>query len=149
MNFTIRPFEPRDFAGVNAVEQEGIDLPWTTEKVKTCLNTPSTFCLVGERQRAVRGFSIVEMADDKAAILRLVVHPKYRRKGLGTLLLDSVKSRLGGTSLIATSLDYQVDLQKWLNRRGFRASQIYRAEGPEDLDWYLFEWVAETATTKE
>jgi predicted N-acetyltransferase YhbS len=96
-------------------------------KERLCINMGDTVCFIHEKDNQIVGFSIV----NKNAILLLIVHEKYRNRGIGGDLLKLSENKIGlkysTVSLVGSDsyivcgvpMDTKSDYHEWFERRGF------------------------------
>lgn len=100
-NITIEDMKEGDLSEVLKIEEESFSDPWTYSMFNAELSNPFSYQWVArgvarDNSVVLTGFICFWIVEDEAHILDLAVHPLYRRRGVGSLL-------------IKTSLDYWKD----------------------------------------
>lgn len=83
----VRNTAPSDAEALSALEREVFSNPWTRNMLEDALLRPETIALCAGPENSLSGLVLLRAAADEAEILRLAVHPAWRRKGLGSILL--------------------------------------------------------------
>lgn len=123
---------------------------WGRKDFQNLLSQVNIQGYVVSRLNKVVGFLMYELLDEELVILNLGVHPEYRREGVGSMLLDRLKSRLKQRKRIVFDVrETNLPTQIFLKENGFRATNVMRAyfqdywleDGPVEVeDAYSFEW---------
>ena len=92
----IRDCTPADLLSVVAIEQQSFDNPYSLYVFKKYLR--ATF-LVAEDRQTITGYIIAVRIGAKTLIFSLAIHPKHRRKGYGTALVQAIMQQLPSTVL--------------------------------------------------
>jgi ribosomal protein S18 acetylase RimI-like enzyme len=125
----------------------GIHEWYSTERIRGAITNPSTLLLVAQADGYVVGFahSWADFQQREGTLLRMYVHPEYRRRGIGQALYEETAAMLaaeGIDTLRATSL---AD-----NPLG---NDLYRSLGFENVDqqWTNIggNWVLENTYYRE
>jgi ribosomal protein S18 acetylase RimI-like enzyme len=125
MPFTLRSYEPHDFAALHRLDKAcfpaGISYSKTT--LRYFLTLGSADCVVAAEGNHVAGFVLSEENPPLAHIITLDVAEKGRRNGIGTALLLQLESNLlarGVRSvLLETAIDNEAAVAFW-QRHGYR-----------------------------
>ena len=79
----------------------------------------------------VKGFYLLSVKSKEIIIVRLLVGPQFRAHGIGTLMLDAIKSLKKNLQITVNERDTQ-GIQ-WLTRKGFKGRGIVKGEfGTDD-----------------
>lgn len=90
-DISICPMTENDLDAVLSIEKESFPLPWTRGHFIAELNSPYSFPMVAvDSQGCVAGYVCPMLIIDEGHILNLAVHPDYRGKGIGGLLVQKV-----------------------------------------------------------
>ena len=87
MNLEFRPMRESDLPRVTQIEERSFGAPWSESTFRGLMRRPSACLIVAEGVDEVVGFFAMWFAAGKAELGDLVVHPTYRRKGVGGKLL--------------------------------------------------------------
>lgn len=128
----IRDYGDSDYEAVRTNLQEGslIDpVADTREKLlEKITRNPGSIIVAEDESRVVGNVFLVE--DGWAAfVFRLAVHPTYRGRGIGSLLMTEAERRLRerGVSEVAIFVnDADEELKRYYQKRGFIATGSYR-----------------------
>lgn len=132
----------RDVPEVLAIEQGSFAQPWTEDELVAHLRHRRSIGQVGEDGNgAVLGYFVYVLHPDHLNLACLAVHPSWRRRGIGSLMLDKLVAKLSPhrRSCVACAVDER-DLGAHLFLRAccFRATGVIRGRDG-DPDEYLFE----------
>lgn len=132
------------------IEKSSCELFWEEQDLVKCLRTRNCIGLVATRCEQVMGYMVYELHKTEVSLLNLVVHPKFRRQGIGTLFLNKLKAKL--TPERRQRVSYEVresnlDGHLFLKANGFRATGIQKnffideyAEQTKKEDAYSFNY---------
>jgi ribosomal-protein-alanine N-acetyltransferase len=73
------------------------------------------------------------VADDETEILNLAVDPAFRRRGIGRLLVDSIRLQAGGTVYLEVRESNQ-GARKFYERLGFQVVTLRPLYYPDSLE---------------
>jgi len=119
--YRIRPPEPRDVAGVLAVERACFADPWSPRAIQEAMHSDGSCALVAENGSEILGFVLARTAGPEAEILDLAVVPRARRQGIARGLLRAVRERVRPLGIAEIFLEVRES-----NRA---AIALYQAEG--------------------
>ena len=94
--YSVREAAEEDITGIMVLEAEGIDHPWVREEIKDLIDSDKKTALVAREISAEDpvGYVGVTITLDEAEIGNICVSGKYRRTGVGRLLMTELLSRL-------------------------------------------------------
>jgi ribosomal-protein-alanine N-acetyltransferase len=96
-----------------AVEIHCLSLPeaWSKKSLQSTLTIANTFgwATVDETTSALLGFIIVRLLQDEAEIMTLAVHPEWRKKKIGSLLLNYMDTILQERNIQRIFLEVRSD----------------------------------------
>ena len=143
----------RDLPEVLRIEGRSFPEPWSEEDFLTTLRERNTIGmaaevrgLFGDGPEQVAGYVVYELAEDRLRVLNLAVAPEWRRAGVGTALVDRLKSKLGAhrrnrVELVVSELN--LPAQVWLRRRKFLAEEVIRGHFTDGSDGYRMAYEVE------
>src|ERR1700686_4352176 len=125
MAFTLRSYEPHDFAALHRLDQAcfppGISYSKTT--LRYFLTLASADCVIAVEGHKLGGFFLSEENPPLAHIITLDIAEKQRRSGIGTALLRQLESNLSARGvrsvLLETAMDNEAAVAFW-QRHGYR-----------------------------
>ncbi len=119
---TVRWMIGRDLPQVLAIET-GTPQPWSEAQLRAFLRERNCISMVAETGEALTGYYMFELHKNSVRVLRLVVHPDWRRRGVGTYMLERMKTRQLSyqrrTRLACLVPEQLLDMQLFLRTRGF------------------------------
>jgi [ribosomal protein S18]-alanine N-acetyltransferase len=153
MAFTLRSYEPHDFAGLHKLDQAcfppGISYSKTT--LRYFLKLSSADCVVAAEGTQIAGFVLSEENPPLAHIITLDVEEKQRRNGVGTALLQQLESNLAARGvrsvLLETAIDNDAAVAFW-QRHGYRIEATLKRYYLGRLDAYEMRKLLQPPTTK-
>ena len=97
----IRGVTLNDISGVCMIEKECFSDPWSSGMMESSLKDKNQQVFVIEESGKILGYGAVMMVLDECEILRIAVSGSFRRKGLGSRLLDEMIAfgKTGGSRL--------------------------------------------------
>lgn len=84
----IIPFEQSHIDSVTELEKDCFTIPWTEEMLVAELKSNLAHYFVAEDDGEIIGYAGMWKILDEGHITNIAVSPKYRRKGVGQMLLD-------------------------------------------------------------
>jgi len=107
----LRPFEVSDLPAVLEIEQASFPSPWRPEFFLNELHNASARLVVAEGAGQVIGYFCRWLVADEVHILDVAVHPAYRRRGVGKLLLQEILTEARQNRARTASLEVRVGNQ--------------------------------------
>lgn len=86
LKLRIRSMQERDLPRIVAIESTAYPYPWSKGIFRDCLRV-NYYCEVVEWEETVVGYGIMSVAANEAHVLNLCIHPAFRRRGLGRIVL--------------------------------------------------------------
>jgi ribosomal-protein-alanine N-acetyltransferase len=120
----------KDLDAVAAIELKSNEFYVSREELIKTLRQRSVVGLVAIEDEVIVGFAIYELMNRRIQILDLIVHWQYRKRGIGSLLIERLKSKLSikkRTKLVAELRESRLDTQLFLKAQGFMATEVMRA----------------------
>jgi ribosomal-protein-alanine N-acetyltransferase len=134
----------RDLPEVLEIEHAGNDYPWNEEAFLRCLRQRNCIGMVAEADGRVVGFMIYELHKSKLQVLNLAVHADFRRQGIGTQMVEKLKSKLSQQRRARIVLEIRetvLGAQLFLQSQGFRAVGVLRDYYEDSVeDAYLMQF---------
>lgn len=119
----------RDLDAVMEIEKSVHD-PWKQEWVIDCLREKDCIAMVAEVDEKVLGYMLYRLKPSYLYLYRFGVHVDHRHSGLGTQMLDKMKSKIiMSTSRKSIRIDVReknLDLQLFLKKCKFKAIRVLR-----------------------
>lgn len=134
----------RDMERVLEIESGAFEFPWTEEDFASCLCRSNCIGMVAERGEQVLGFMVYELHETRIHLLSFAVSTECHSRGVGSQLLDKMKSKLARQRRTRITLEVResnVDAQLFFKSQGFRATSVLRDfydDSPEDA--YLMQF---------
>lgn len=92
----IRLAVPADAARIAAMSrdyvEDGLRWGWTPTRVAHSIRDSATNVVIAEADADLAGFGVMQYRDDDAHLLLFAVRPEYRRRGIGSGVLDWLES---------------------------------------------------------
>jgi [ribosomal protein S18]-alanine N-acetyltransferase len=159
--FALRAYEPADFEALYVIDQACYPrgIAYSRRTLRSFLGEPESSCLVAETEvpagasgatgtqksaaapagREIAGFLIAEAAGGEAHIITIDVQAKYRRAGVGSVLLRETERQLHGRGVrritLETATSNQAAVAFW-QRHGYRYEGLLRGYYLGRLDAY-------------
>lgn len=136
-----------DIESLNSACASPVAGQWTEEDFCYVMSQPNHLGVVAvDNYDTVVGFAIYQLADDKIHICNMAVHPDYIRMGVGTLLLNKLKSKLRKDRREKLEIDVRetnMTACRFLSSQGFKATDVIRNwyETPQYEDAYKFQYL--------
>jgi ribosomal-protein-alanine N-acetyltransferase len=117
--------------------EHGLPWRWTAERVRRCIRKADINVVVARDDRVLRGFGIMQYAEDDAHLLLFAVHPGCRRQGVGAALLEWLEAVARTAGLRRVVLECRREnetARNFYGARGYHERVIVRRmyEGLED-----------------
>jgi [ribosomal protein S18]-alanine N-acetyltransferase len=104
----LRRFVESDLPQVLEIEQASFPLPWKAEFFLKELHNPNGWSWVAEKEGTIVGYLCGWFVVDEGEILRVAVHPSYRRCGFGKILLEEAMVIAGQRGVSTLHLEVRV-----------------------------------------
>jgi ribosomal protein S18 acetylase RimI-like enzyme len=126
-----------DLDKVLAIE-ESLAEPWTEEDFRSFSQHRNSIGMVIEVDEQVLGYMAYELLPRRLELIRLAIHPRARRQGLGRQLLARLENKLVShqrSSIGINVSEWDTPTHLWLKACGFEAIRVI--PGPKE-DSYRF-----------
>lgn len=97
IGLALRADAPRIATMSRDLVEQGLGWRWTPSRVLRVMRNPAINVIVARNAGAVAGFGIMQYREEEAHLLLLAVDPAYRRKGVGSALMEWLET----TALVA------------------------------------------------
>jgi ribosomal-protein-alanine N-acetyltransferase len=127
----LRPYQPRDFAALYEIDHACFPrgIAYSKRMLRYFLAMPTATCLLAVDGEKIGGFILGEMVEREAHIVTLDVAEAFRRRGLGSLLLNALEdsvTRLGARAMVLeTAVNNDAAIALW-KRHGYRQVGILK-----------------------
>lgn len=140
-----------DMPGVLAIDQASFAAPWTDDDYLKTLRQRNAIGMVAEYNGRVAGSMIYELHKSKLVALRMAVDPKLHRQGIGSAMIEKLKSKLSShrrTRLVFYVPEFLLGMQLFLKSQGFHAVSVKRAaDTGYDDDLYVMQYAVREGAT--
>jgi ribosomal-protein-alanine N-acetyltransferase len=147
IRWTIR----RDMPSILHIEQSTARPRWTEKEFRENLSHKTSICMTATVGERVVGYIVYLLMENKLRILNIAVHKKFRRCGIGTALIDKIKSKL--SSHRRTEIDMEIsedylDALLFFRSQKFLATKVIWSKDTEDSFLLSFLLTNEIRTDK-
>lgn len=130
-----------DMPKVLKIESASFEYPWSEDDFMGQLIRRNCIGIVAEVNRRVVGYIIYDLDKGSLNVLNLAVDSQYTRQGIGSMIVDRMKAKLGQqrrTRITATVWERNLIGQQFFRSCGFRVVETV----PMDLgdDGYVFQF---------
>jgi len=126
---SIRAMRASDVSEVVYIENRSFRVPWSERTFKSLLRQPHAALFVAEADGQVAGYAAVWYVADEAELGDLAVHPDFRRRGIGALLLDRAIEESRSREIRVLYLEVRAgneDARRLYERSGFEVVTVRR-----------------------
>jgi ribosomal-protein-alanine N-acetyltransferase len=141
----------RDLGAVLEIEKYAFEFPWDEATFIDAMRERNTIGKVIEDNDEILGYVIYRCTTDSMCIESLAVHHNRRRLGLGSTIVDDLKSRLTAKrfKLFAYVRETNFSAQKFFRAQDFKAKQTVKGHFDDtDEAAYCFEFSLRGATVR-
>lgn len=144
MKISLRDYSPSDFEALYKIDQACYEsaIAYSRRELRNYLRFPGSDCIVAEKtEKPVKpvGFIVTAHRDDWGYIITIDVLARYRRDGVGTMLLTEAERRLAADGVrqiwLETATDNASAIAFW-RKHGYRARGIKKRYYPGGRDAY-------------
>ncbi len=129
VEFKVRPMEPRDLPAVLAIESVSFPTPWSYQAFASELRNRYGVYFVALAGERVVGYAGMWLFLGEAHVTTIAVHPDYRRRGLGRLLLGTLvrhAKEQGAETMILEVRPSNLAARRLYQEMGFRQIGVRR-----------------------
>lgn len=105
---TTRPMCLADIDRLVPIELASFSVPWSRNMLEDELYNDKAYYLVAEYQGQVAGYAGMWQIFDEGHITNIAVDPAFRRRGIGSLLLDDLIAHARAQGIQALTLEVRV-----------------------------------------
>jgi ribosomal protein S18 acetylase RimI-like enzyme len=131
MSLLLRPYTPADFDTLLSLDQAcyPAGIAYSKRILLWFLNQPGAYCVVAEEDGTIAGFVLVEHEAEQAHLITIDVLEAARRRGIGTMLLDTIEHTLAARGARAIELETATDnhaaVAFW-KKHGYRTMSVLK-----------------------
>lgn len=135
---SVRAMRADDVSEVVYIENRSFGVPWSERTFKSLLKQPHAALFVAEAAGEIAGYAAVWFVADEAELGDLAVHPDFRRRGIGSLLLGRAIEEARGRAIRVLYLEVRAgneDARRLYERSGFEVVTVrsgYYSQPVED-----------------
>lgn len=89
----IRAMEEKDIPQVEEIEKKIFSLPWSEKSFHDACSDENNIYLVCEDEGTITGYCGLWTVFGEGNITNMAVHPDYRKKGIGMMLMEEMEKR--------------------------------------------------------
>lgn len=135
----------RDMSEVLDIESGCFEYAWSEDDFINCLRQRNCIGMVAEYNDRVAAFMIYELHKSRLHVINLAVHPDFRRRGVGSQMLQKLVAKLSQqrrNKILLEVRETNLPAQKFFQANGFRAVSLLR-DFYEDTteDAYLMQYL--------
>lgn len=122
----------RDLPALAEIEESSFADHWSADDFRAWLTGKDNIGLVLEHGPAVVGYVLYQLKPRRLVLIRLAVHPDWRRHGAGRILANILRRKLQSHArrkVVADVCEYNTPGQLFLRACGFRAVRVDRCDG--------------------
>ena len=119
----------RDMPEVLNIESQSFEFPWSEDDFIRCLRQRNCIGMVAEHEEQIVGFMIYELNRNLLHVMNFAVRADFRRRGLGSQMLDKLISKLSQQRRTQITLEVResnLAAQLFFRRSGFKAVSVLR-----------------------
>ncbi|MBQ8375261.1 MAG: ribosomal protein S18-alanine N-acetyltransferase [Clostridia bacterium] len=88
----VRLWKQEDIATISELEKNCFSDPWTEEMLKSVISPPFSHGFLLEENGEIVAYGCLATVFEDAEVQNIAVAPKYRKRGLGRLLLNEMEA---------------------------------------------------------
>ena len=109
-----------DIPSLAALERECFSEPWSEKGFDEFFESGSSVCLAAEKDGVVVGYIGATLSFGDAAVTNIAVTKDFRRIGVGTALIEAMRSRGDASRLLLEVRESNTAARSFYERNGFR-----------------------------
>jgi ribosomal-protein-alanine N-acetyltransferase len=141
VSIAVRQSDPKDFPALFKLDQKCFPpgIAYSKTMLRHFLTQPGAESLVAVDEKTIVGFLLTEENPPLGHVMTLDVAESYRRKGIGSLLLQESEANMGfrgvRTMLLETAISNEAGVAFWQSH-GYRIEAVLKNYYPGHLDAY-------------
>lgn len=148
----IRTLRTEDYDAVTEIDRHSFINAWQKERFKEVAEKKNRLILVAQVGELVVGYALYQLHLETIEIVRMAVHPAFRKQGIGHALMTKLKSRLNDketkrrqtvrNKLMVLISERNDSAHLWLKEQQFLATEVTAIDGETMYQfeyWYDFE----------
>ena len=144
MTISLRSYSPADFEALYKIDQACYEpaIAYSRRELRNYLRFPGSDCIVAEKtEKSAKpvGFIVTAHREDWGYIITIDVLVRYRRDGVGTMLLTAAEGRLAAAGVremwLETATDNAAAIAFW-QKHGYRNRGVKKRYYPGGRDAY-------------
>lgn len=149
-NLDIRWILHRDTGVVQSIENVSFEFPWTEEEFIRVLRQRDCIGMVCQIGDDVLGYMIYKLCKSKLELINFAVHPNYRRKGVGSAMVERLIAKLSyqrRNRIELLVMETNMPALMFFRSNGFEATRVIRnAYIPTVVDGIAMRYVRKVPT---
>jgi ribosomal protein S18 acetylase RimI-like enzyme len=135
----VRDYEAGDFDVLCEIDRLCYEaaIAYSRREMRAYLTAPGSECVVAEDGEGIAGFCITAHKKEKAYIVTIDVLEAFRKRGVGSALLNEAEKRLAAQGVRSIALDTATDnfsaISFW-QKHGYRKIGVRRGYYPKGRD---------------
>jgi len=116
-------------ADVLGIENSSFEFPWNEDDFVRCLRQRNCIGMVAEQDDDIVGFMVYELYKTRLHILNFAVHQDQRRSGIGTAMVEKLKSKLSHqrrNRIVLEVRETNLEAQLFFKQQDFLALSVLR-----------------------
>jgi [ribosomal protein S18]-alanine N-acetyltransferase len=141
VNLTLRTHRPEDFEELYRIDQACYEpeIAYSRRELRNYLRFPGADCVVAEDESKLIGFCLTAHEGPRGHIITIDVLADYRRRGVGTSLLNEVERQVAEFGVrelgLETATDNESAIAFW-QKHGYRTRGVWKGYYPGGRDAY-------------
>jgi ribosomal protein S18 acetylase RimI-like enzyme len=137
----VRAYQAEDFEALYELDQTCFvpGIAYSRTMLRYFLTQESAQCLLAEEDEEIKGFILGETNGNRGHIITLDVGTEYRRRGLGTQLLNALESSFAArgvrSMLLETAMNNEAGFEFW-KRHGYWVQGVLKRYYLSRIDAY-------------
>ncbi|MFX1449835.1 MAG: ribosomal protein S18-alanine N-acetyltransferase [Promethearchaeota archaeon] len=136
----IRTVSPSDINRLYYIEIHSFKSPFSLETLEKLAQIPNIIYLVAEIKQFIVGYTITSLRSTEAHIISIVIDKDYRRRGIGSILLNKTIEKLHEKNMkklileVRVSNDAAIAFYEKYNFKSIKTKISYYSDGEDALE---------------